>query len=194
MPSSFRGYLKGVGIFGAGDYAHTLLILAATQLLTPTHGLAKAATFGGLFYVLHNVVYALSAYPVGAVADRFRNHRRILGVGYGISVAVPLLLMLAFHQGQVSMPLLALIFSLAGLVNGIQDTLEGATTADLVPGDHRGLGFGLLGAVNGGGDLISSLLVGALWTLHPLWGFGYAAAFMALGAMVTLAGAARDHG
>jgi hypothetical protein len=44
------------------------------------------------------------------------------------------------------------------------------------------------------GDLISSLLVGALWTLHPLWGFGYAAVFMALGAMVTLAGAARQRG
>jgi MFS family permease len=194
MPGSFRGYLRGVGLFGVGDYAHTLLILAATQLLAPVHGLAKAAMFGGLFYVLHNVVYALSAYPVGAVADHFRNHRRLLGTGYGISVAVPLLLMLAFHQGQASMPLLALIFSLAGLVNGIQDTLEGATTADLVPEAHRGLGFGLLGAVNGGGDLISSLLVGALWTVHPLWGFGYAAVFMALGATVTLAGAARDQG
>jgi len=191
MPGTFRGYLTGVGIFGAGDYAHTLLILAATQLLAPTHGLAKAATFGGLLYVLHNVIYALSAYPVGAVADRFKNHRRILGMGYGISVVVPLLLMLAFYQGYASLPLLALIFSLAGLVNGIQDTLEGATTADLVPEDHRGLGFGLLGAVNGGGDLISSLVVGALWTLHPLWGFGYAAALMALGAVVTLAGARR---
>jgi MFS family permease len=102
--------------------------------------------------------------------------------------------MLAFRQGQASMPLLALIFSLAGLVNGIQDTLEGATTADLVPEDHRGLGFGLLGAVNGVGDLLSSLLVGALWTLNPLWGFGYAAVFMALGAVVTLAGAAKEQG
>lgn len=194
MPATFRGYLTGVGIFGAGDYAHTLLILAATQLLAPIYGLGRAATFGGLLYVLHNVVYALSTYPAGALADRFRNHRRILGLGYGVSVAVPLLLMLGFHQGHASLPLLALIFSLAGLVNGIQDTLEGATTADLVPADHRGLGFGLLGAVNGGGDLVSSLLVGALWTLHPLWGFGYAAVLMALGSAVTLAGGEKAEG
>jgi MFS family permease len=194
MPAAFRSYLTGVGIFGAGDYAHTLLILAATQLLAPSLGLAKAATFGGLLYVLHNVIYALSAYPVGAVADRFKNHRRILGLGYGLSVAVPLLLMLAFHQGRAPLPLLALIFSLAGLVNGIQDTLEGATTADLVPQDHRGLGFGLLGGVNGGGDLVSSLVVGALWTLHPLWGFGYAAILMAFGSLVTLTGATRTKG
>jgi MFS family permease len=188
MPKAFRGYLAGVGIFGAGDYAHTLLILAATQLLTPSMGLAKAATWGGLLYVLHNVVYALSAFPAGALADHFRNHRRILGLGYGISVAVPLLLMVAFQQGHAALPLLALIFSLAGLVNGIQDTLEGATTADLVPEDHRGLGFGLLGGVNGIGDLASSLVVGALWTLHPLWGFGYAAILMAAGSLVTLFG------
>ncbi len=189
MPETFRSYLTGVGIFGAGDYAHTLLILAAAQLLAPACGPARAAALGGLLYVWHNIVYALSSYPAGALADRFHNHRRILGLGYGVSVAVPLLLMLAFHQGAATVPLMALVFALAGLVNGLQDTLEKSTTADLVPADHRGLGFGLLGAVNGGGDFISSFLVGALWTLHPLWGFGYAAVLMALGSAVTLAGA-----
>lgn len=187
MPSNFRGYLVGVGIFGAGDFAHTLLILAATQLLSPRMGAVKAATFGAAFYVLHNIVYAFSTYPAGAIADRFRNHRKILGLGYVAGISVPLLLIGCFVKGWNSLPLLALIFSIAGLVNGIQDTLEGATTADLAPPDHRGLAFGLLGGVNGVGDLLSSLLVGALWTLHPAWGFGYAAACMGAGALVTLA-------
>jgi MFS family permease len=186
MPSRFKVYLFGVGVFGAGDYAHTLLILAATQLLTPTIGFAKAATWGGLLYVLHNIVYALSTYPAGALADRFRNHRRILGLGYTASVAVPILLLVSFSRGQASIAILMLIFSLAGMVNGIQDTLEGATTGDLVPADHRGLGFGLLGGVNGIGDLLSSLVVGGLWTLHPTWGFGYAAVLMGLGAIFML--------
>ena len=191
MPASFRGYLVGVGIFGAGDFAHTLLILAATQLLSPRMGPVKAATFGAGLYVLHNLVYAFSTYPVGALADRFRNHRKILGIGYVAGISVPLLLIGCFVKGWNSLPLLALIFSIAGLVNGIQDTLEGATTADLAPSDHRGLAFGLLGGVNGVGDLLSSLLVGALWTLHTAWGFGYAAACMALGSVVTLKGASR---
>jgi len=191
MPPSFRSYLLGVGIFGAGDFAHTLLILAATQLLSPRLGTVKAATFGAGLYVLHNIVYAFSTYPAGAIADRFRNHRKILGLGYMVGIAVPLLLIGCFVRGWNSLPLLALIFAIAGLVNGIQDTLEGATTADLAPSDHRGLAFGLLGGVNGVGDLASSLLVGALWTLHPAWGFGYAAACMALGAVVTLVGAFR---
>lgn len=188
MPSNFRRYLVGVGIFGAGDFAHTLLILAATQLLAPRLGNTKAATLGAGLYVLHNIVYAFSTYPSGAIADRFRTHRKVLGLGYLAGIAVPLLLIGCFVRGWHSLPLLALIFSLAGLVNGIQDTLEGATTAELAPIDHRGLAFGLLGGVNGVGDLISSLLVGALWTLHPAWGFGYAAVCMGSGALVTLAG------
>jgi MFS family permease len=187
MPRSFRRYLVGVGLFGAGDYAHTLLILAATQLLAPTHGLLRAAALGGLLYVWHNTVYAAAAYPAGHLGDRI-GHKRILGFGYAISVSVPLLLIGCFTRGWASLPMFAAIFGIAGLVNGIQDTLEGVTTADLVPEKHWGLGFGLLGAVNGGGDLISSLVVGALWTLNPTLGFGFAALMMALGATAVMLG------
>jgi MFS family permease len=186
MPASFRRMLAGVGCFGAGDFAHTMLILAATQLLAARLGLGRAAAWGGMLYVLHNVIYALSAYPVGALADRWRNHRLILGLGYALGALVPLALIPCFKQGWAGLPALAGIFALAGLVSGIKDTLEGAAAADLVPAEHRGLGFGLLGGVNGVGDLVSSVLVGALWTLHPALGFGYAAALMALGAGVML--------
>ena len=186
MPSTFRRYLLGVGIFGCGDFAHTLLILAATQLMAPALGPAKAAAWGVAFYVLHNAVYALASYPAGALADRFRAHRRLLGMGYLAGAVMPALLALAFSRGHASSTLMALIFSLGGLVNGIQDTLEGATTAELAPAEHRGLAFGLLGSVNGTGDLISSLGVGLLWTWHPAGAFLAAAALMALGGLVTL--------
>ena len=194
MPSRFRRLLGAIGCFGAGDFAHTLLILAATQLLTPRLGLGRAATLGALLYVLHNLVYALSAFPVGALADRYGQnrpdgHRRLLGLGYALGALVPLALIPCFARGGASLPALAAIFALAGLVSGIRDTLEGTAAADLIPPEHRGLGFGLLGGTNGAGDLVSSLVVGALWTLHPALGFGYAAVFMALGAGAMLAGA-----
>ncbi|HEX9083008.1 MAG TPA: MFS transporter [Holophagaceae bacterium] len=180
-PGAFRRYLTAVGVFGAGDYAHTLLILAAGQLLAPTHGVARAAMMGAGLYVWHNGVYALAAFPAGALADRF-GHRRVLALGYAISVAVPLLLIGAFLRGAASLPLMILVFALAGLVNGVQDTLESSAVAGFVPEAERGFGYGLLGAVNGAGDLVSSLLVGALWTVWPTLGFGYAALMMALGA------------
>jgi MFS family permease len=183
MPTAFKRYLVGVGLFGAGDFAHSMLILAATQLLTPAWGPLKAAGIGGSLYVLHNIVYAAAAYPAGALADRY-GHQRVLAWGYSISAAAPLSIGVYFFLHLGSIPLLAASFALAGLVNGVQDTLEGATTGVLAPTAQRGLAFGLLGATNGMGDLISSVVVGALWTAYPALGFGYAAFMMALGAAV----------
>jgi MFS family permease len=184
MPKRFRRYLLGVGIFGAGDFAHSMLILAATQLLAPSWGLPKAAGIAGSLYVLHNVVYAAAAYPAGALADK-HGHQRVLAWGYSVSAFVPLSLLAYFYWHLGSVALLAASFGVAGLVNGVQDTLEGAATASLASTDQRGLAFGLLGATNGVGDLVSSVVVGALWTAHPGLGFGYAAALMAIGAGVT---------
>jgi len=184
MPPRFRRYLVGVGLFGAGDFAHTMLILAATQLLTPEWGALKAAGIGGSLYVLHNIVYALAAYPAGALADK-HGHQRVLAWGYSVSALAPLTLAACFFWSFGSIAVLVGVFSLAGLVNGVQDTLEGATTGTLAPKDHRGLAFGLLGATNGVGDLVSSVVVGLLWTAQPVVGFGYAAFMMAAGAVFT---------
>jgi MFS family permease len=187
-PPPLRRLLAGVGCFGAGDFAHTLLILAATQLLAPRLGLGRAATLGALLYVLHNLVYAVSAYPVGLWADRSGRHRRLLGLGYALGALVPLLLIPCFARGGAGLPALAAVFALAGLASGFKDTLEGAAAAHLIPRESRGLGFGLLGGVNGLGDLASSAAVGLLWAVHPAWGFGYAATLMGLGAGVMLTG------
>jgi len=49
----------------------------------------------------------------------------------------------------------------------------------------RGRGFGLLGLVDGIGDLVSSVVVGILFTVtDPAWGFLYAAALATIGAVV----------
>ena len=192
MPPRFRRYLVGVGIFGAGDFAHTMLILAATQLLTPTWGPLKAAGIGGSLYVLHNIVYAAAAWPAGALGDK-HGHQRVLAWGYSVSALVPLTVAACFFWSFGSILVLAGVFSLSGFVNGVQDTLEGATTGALAPAEHRGLAFGLLGATNGVGDLLSSVIVGLLWTAHPVIGFGYAALLMAVGALVTRNHASEPH-
>jgi hypothetical protein len=62
LPASFRRYLSAVGIFGIGDFAHTLLILAATQLLTPRMDVLRAAQVAELLYVGRNVVQTLASY------------------------------------------------------------------------------------------------------------------------------------
>src|SRR5262249_41359783 len=44
LPMPFRRFLAGVGVFGAGDFSHTMLILYATRMLMPAHGTARAAS------------------------------------------------------------------------------------------------------------------------------------------------------
>ncbi|HEY1217194.1 MAG TPA: MFS transporter [Bryobacteraceae bacterium] len=38
LPTRFKHYLAAVGLFGIGDFSHSLLILAATSLLAPHLG------------------------------------------------------------------------------------------------------------------------------------------------------------
>ena len=57
--------------------------------------------------------------------------------------------------------------------------------AELLPAANRGSGFGVLATVNGVGDLISSVAVGALWSsVSSNAGFIYAGTFTLLGAIL----------
>ncbi len=185
LPGSLRRAMVGIGIFGLGDFSHTLIILAAIQLLTPSLGTLKASAAAGLLYALHNITYALAPFPVGALSDRI-GRRPLLAFGYllGAGVSLTLGIMLAHRHAGISG--LAIVFASAGVMVGIVDTMEDAMLADFSSVEVRGTAYGVLGTVNGLGDLVSSALVGVLWTLHPLWGFGYAALMMALGSGVVL--------
>jgi hypothetical protein len=46
LPPRFRRFLLAVGVFGAGDFSHTLLILYATGKLAPTLGTGVARRWG----------------------------------------------------------------------------------------------------------------------------------------------------
>ena len=183
LPRPFFRFQVGVGIFGAGDYSHTLMILAATQLLAPRYGVARAAAIAGLLYVLHNVLYALSAYPAGALSDK-RGRRGLLALGYVLGAIVALGFAAAFWSKLENVFLIALLFMFGGAFIAIQDALEGAMTADLVPEiSKRGVAYGVTGSVNGVGDFISSAIVGIVWSFYsPVAAFAYAALMMTGGA------------
>lgn len=80
---------------------------------------------------------------------------------------------------------LSSLFGLSGFSIAIVDALEGASTADLISDEVRGTAYGVLGTVNGIGDLVASVVVGTLWTaVSPASAFGYAAVLMALGGII----------
>ena len=160
LPSPFRRLLLGVGIFGAGDFSHTMLILYASRMLAPGHGMARAASIAVGLYTIHNVFYAGSAYASGWLGDHVRHRKSVLAGGYGLAGVTAILLCTGTH----SLALLAAIFVLAGLYIGTEEALEDSLTAEIVPREQHGMAFGTLAAVNAVGDFLSSLLVGALWS------------------------------
>lgn len=186
LPRPYFRLLAGVGLFGMGDFAPTFLILAATLLLAPAFGVARAAEFAALLYVLRNVTYAGASYPIGALSDRL-GRRRLLAAGYAVGALVAIAFGAAFALRITSGGYLALLFALAGVYIAAEDALEGAITADFVESATRGTGYGVMAAVNGAGDLSASLVVGVLWSaVGPAVAFAYAAALMVAGAVLLL--------
>jgi MFS family permease len=183
LPVPFRQFLVGVGVFGAGDFSHTMLILYATRMLTPVHGAARATSLAVGLYTLHNVFYAGSAYVSGWVSDHIPRRKYVLAAGYGLAAVTAILLCTATH----SLVALAVISILAGLYIGTEEALEDTVAAELVPKEQHGMAFGTLAAVNAVGDFVSSLVVGFLWSAFSVQAaFGTSAVLFILGTIVIL--------
>ena len=183
---SFQRYLVGILVFGAGDFSRTLLILYATQHLAGNLFSLRGATAAVALYVLHNAVSAGAAFPIGALADRV-GHRRVIVGGYVLAAATTL----AFALTPPTPAWLLLLFVCSGVYIASEEVAEKSYAASLLPEGRRGAGMGLLAATNGIGDMVSSALVGSLWSLlpNPAWGFGAAALLQLAGAlMITFMG------
>jgi MFS family permease len=183
LPASFRRFLVGVGVFGSGDFSHTLLILYATRMLAPAQGMARAASLAVGLYTLHNIFYAASAYLSGWISDHVPRRNVVLASGYALAGVTAVLLTLSPHH----LPLLAVIFVLGGLYVGTEEALEDSLAAELIPREQHGMAFGTLAAVNAVGDALSSLVVGFLWSAVSVRAaFSFSGVLFFVGAWIVL--------
>ena len=148
------------GVFGLGDFSHTMLILYATQKLTPSLGARLAASVAIGLYLLHNAFYAAFAYVGGWLSDRASHRKIVLAGGFAIAAAMAMLL----ATGTAQRLALFVVFALAGTFTGVVEALEDSLTAFMVPKTQHGMAYGSLAAVNAIGDFASSIVVGGLWT------------------------------
>ena len=180
LPLRFRRFLIAVGLFGAGDFAHTLLILLAAQKLAPQLGAGKAAALATGLYVLHNIFYATFSMISGWLADRF-SKSNLLAVGYSLAAVMAAAIIVL----PLNVWTLAVIFLIGGVYVAMEETLEDSLCAELVGEEHHGIAFGTLATVNGIGDFLSSAIVGVLWTMSgTAVAFGYSAALFVAGALL----------
>ena len=181
LPAAYWAFLAAVLLFGMGDFSRTFLILEAARRLPPGGGVAFLS-IPVLLYVFHNAVSGLGTFPAGVLTDRWSYGRTLL-LGYGMGVAFNL--GLAFLSGSLWM--LLPLFVLSGLYIAIEETVEKATAAKMIPSEARSYALGLLATANAVGDLTSSVLTG--WLLDHMgraWAYGIAAGFTGAGFIAML--------
>jgi len=153
-------------VFTLARFSEAFLVLRAQQ-----SGLALALI--PLVMVAMNVVYALSAYPLGALADRV-NHRSLLAWSLLLLIAADLLL-----ASSTALPALLGGVALWGLHMGMSQGLLAAMVADVAPAELRGTAYGFFNLLSGVAMLIASVAAGLLWET-----LGAPATFVA-GAMIS---------
>ncbi|MEJ7705413.1 MAG: MFS transporter [Geodermatophilaceae bacterium] len=180
--------MAGFTAFEVGNVAATLLILRATDVLTPGRGVDTATQIAIGLYVVYNIAATIMSFPAGGISDRLGHRGPLLVTAAGVAAFSVAYLLFAV-SGPVIL-LLGIAFVLAGIGIGCVETAEHAAVAAIAPPDIRGSTFGVLATVQAIGNVAASTAAGLLYTVaSPTLAFAYLAAWMII-ALLTLAWAA----
>jgi MFS family permease len=158
LPARFWRLVVAVAVFGVADFAPAFMTLRAAGMLQRQAGQQAAVLAAIGFYIGMNVVGSLVAFPAGWLADRL-GRAPVLAAGYGL-FGVACLVGAVGHGG---LGVLALVVP-AGAYGPLVKATESSFVGSLVEDRLRGTAFGVVAAVNGVGDLVSSVVVGFLWS------------------------------
>ena len=167
-------FLAVVAIGALGRYSYAFTMWKAQEL-----GYSVVQSMA--FYALFNLIYALSAYPLGVISDSF-GKKRLITLGFGVAA----LAAMAFAYARDLYTLMA-AFVLYGIYTAIEDTIPRAYMADLAKEFEKGTVIGAYHTVFGVFVFPASVIAGWLWSSYSLaYAFIFAAA-MNLVAMVLMA-------
>lgn len=165
--------------FTLARFSEAFLLLRAQQ-----GGMALALV--PLVMVVMSVVYSLSAYPFGKLADTM-NHAKLLALGLLALIAADVVL----ASGNDWQYLLVGVV-LWGLHMGLTQGLLAAMVAEVAPEDLRGTAFGFFNFACGLALLVASPLAGWLWVrFGAQFTFGAGAVFCTLAMLILIIGEVR---
>jgi MFS family permease len=156
-------------LFTLARFSEAFLLLRATSV-------GMKASMVPALMVLMNVVYSLTAYPVGRLSDRI-GRTGMMAVGLVVLIASDLIFAVANASWVV-----AAGTALWGLHMGLTQGLLSAMIADNARQDLRGTAFGIFSLASGVATLLASIFAGWLWE-----GFGAPATFIAGATIATAA-------
>jgi MFS family permease len=165
----------GVGaVFTLARFSKAFLVLRAQQ------GGVQVALVP-LVMVAMNLIYSLSAYPFGKLADRM-SHRKLLALGLVVLIAADLVLATVDHWGAVLVGV-----ALWGVHMGITQGLLATMVAATAPADLRGTAYSFFNLVSGIAMLVASVVAGLLWVRLAASATFYAGAGFSVIALAGLA-------
>lgn len=146
----FRHYMFVIGVFSLGNFADAFMVLQAQNL-----GVEKRLI--PIIYLVFNIVYAASATPMGALADRvgIKNMVMVSFIYYSVIYALVGLSSSAIH--------IWLLFPLYGIYKGMSEGTQRAYLASLAPPERKATAFGVYYTVSGLMLLPASVIAGFLW-------------------------------
>lgn len=138
------------GVFALARFSEAFLVLRAM-------GSGVPIALVPLVMVAMNVVYALSAYPFGKLADTM-NYTKLLIAGLVVLIASDVVLAHGTHWSIVLVGV-----GLWGLHMGMTQGLMATMVAHTAPAQLRGTAFGFFNLLSGVVTLVSSVIAGGLW-------------------------------
>lgn len=168
-------------VFTLARFSEAFLVLRAQQ-----GGLALALV--PLVLVIMNLVYSLSAYPIGKLSDRM-SHHTLLALGLAVLIIADLVLATSNHWAIVLIGV-----AIWGLHMGMTQGLLATMIANTAPADLRGTAFGFFNLVSGIAMLFASIVAGLTWdSFGAEYTFIVGAAMSLLALMLVLRNKARQQ-
>jgi MFS family permease len=171
FPKGYWKYLLVIALFGLGNSSNAFLILRTQDI-----GASLRTTI--LIYAAFNLVAALISYPAGFLSDKLGRKYVLL-----VSFVIFLVAYLGFALTQNVM-VVAVLFGLYGLYEGIFRSVGKAFASDFVPDHLRASGIGWYSTTVGLLQLVASVVAGLLWDrIGHAAVFYYGAAFAVVGSI-----------
>ncbi|MBP0712315.1 MFS transporter [Burkholderia sola] len=161
------------GVFALARFSEAFLVLRAM-------GSGVPVALVPLVMVAMNVVYALSAYPFGKLADT-TSHTKLMVIGLVLLIAADIVLAHGTHW-----PAVLVGVALWGLHMGMTQGLLATMVAQAAPAELRGTAFGVFNLISGIVTLVSSVVAGVLWDRAGAAATFYAGAIFSVATIVLL--------